>query len=155
MHSIQRPALPRPEHAFDAIPAAIQARRDIGSGPKRLYGALSSAQRMDTAPTYAEYAAWLGTGVRCIVRWVQQLAAAGLIEVRRRGQGLSNVMTVLGLVVRSAAAATPRVPSWPAASSWSGARNNPGKKFPDRQTVYRPPAPSAYLETRRGTLARR
>ena len=84
--------------AFDQIPAHIQRRDDLTSGAKRLYGLLTSVGRMRAEPDYRWLAAELAASVRSIVRWVRQLAAAGLIAVRRRGQGLRNIITVLALV---------------------------------------------------------
>jgi hypothetical protein len=96
-----RPAslcLERSPAAFDQIPAHIQRRGDLTSGAKRLYGLLCSVGRMHAQPDYRWLSRELAASVRSIVRWVQQLAAAGLIAVRRRGQGLSNLITVLALV---------------------------------------------------------
>jgi hypothetical protein len=91
--------------AFDQIPAAIQRRDDLTSGAKRLYGLLMSVQRMRAQPDYRWLARELAASVRSIVRWVQQLVAAGLIAVRRRGQGLANLFVVLALVTSGDAAA--------------------------------------------------
>ena len=96
-----RPAslcLERSPAAFDQIPAHIQRRDDLTSGAKRLYGLLASVQRMHAQPDYRWLATELAASVRSIVRWVQQLVGAGLIAVRRRGQGLTNLFVVLALV---------------------------------------------------------
>ena len=86
------------QDGFDQIPAHIQRRGDLTSGAKRLYGLLASVQRMHAQPDYRWLATELAASVRSIVRWVQQLVGAGLIAVRRRGQGLTNLFIVLALV---------------------------------------------------------
>jgi hypothetical protein len=94
---LTRPAAACPE-PFDAIPRSVQCRDDLTYGAKCLYGALSTAQRTRWQPTYADLADHLSASTRSVVRWVQQLVSAGLIAVRRRGQGLSNLFSVLALV---------------------------------------------------------
>lgn len=134
---------------FDGIPVVIQQRRDLGSGPKRLYGALCSAQRMGWSPSYVDLAERLGCSVRSIVRWVAQLVAAGLINARRRGQGLVNVLRVIGLVT-SGNADRPRAErtDWRSRQGYSSFNQ---KKSP-KNAIYRAPEPSEYLMTRRGAL---
>lgn len=90
------------QEPFDALPRAIQSRDDLTFGAKCLYGALASYQRLGLAPSYADLAFHLAASTRSIIRWVAQLVSAGLISCRRRGQGLTNIVTVLAL-----AAATP------------------------------------------------
>lgn len=137
---------------FDAIPVTIQQRRDLGSGPKRLYGALCSAQRMGWSPSYVDLAERLACSVRSIVRWVAQLVAAGLIAYRRRGQGLVNVLRVLALVTsgHDRAASTER-------TAWRGRQGDTSfnNKKRTQNGIYRAPEPSEYLMTSRGLLAKR
>lgn len=111
-HHTTRPAAAWQE-PYDAIPRSVQARTDLTFGAKCLYGALRTAQQTRWQPTYAELAAHLAASTRSIVRWVQQLATAGLIAVRRRGQGLSNLITLVGLVT-SGREIVPR----PAVTDW-------------------------------------
>lgn len=92
-----RPAAACPE-PYDAIPRSVQCRDDLTYGAKCLYGALRTAQQTQWRPSYADLAEHLSASTRSIVRWVQQLVAAGLIAVKRRGQGLSNLIRVLALV---------------------------------------------------------
>ena len=135
---------------FDAIPVTIQQRADLGSGPKRLYGALCSAQRMGWSPSYVDLAARLACSVRSIVRWVAQLVAAGLVACRRRGQGLVNVLAVLGLAVRS---------DRPADRETTASHARPGYlvKERNRSRIERagPREPGYYSQTRYGPLRRR
>lgn len=102
MHNVARPAAAwqAPQmgysgEAYDAIPRSVQGRDDLTYGAKCLYGALRTAQNTRKRPTYAELAKHVHGSVRSVVRWVQQLAKAGLIAVKRRGQGLPNLITVL------------------------------------------------------------
>lgn len=83
---------------YDAIPRSVQARDDLPYGAKCLYGALNSAANLGRHPSYQQLADHLGASVRSVIRWVARLVQAGLIAVRRRGQGLVNLFTVLGLV---------------------------------------------------------
>jgi hypothetical protein len=104
------PVSPARQDGFDQIPAHIQRRDDLTSGAKRLYGLLCSVQRMKVERDYRWLAAELAASVRSIVRWVQQLVAAGLVAVRRRGQGLTNLFVVLALGTSGMdTPATPRV----------------------------------------------
>src|SRR4051812_17899793 len=83
---------------YDQIPAFVQQRGALTSGAKRLYGLLQSVHRLKWEPDYRWLAVELAASVRSIIRWVRQLVAAGLIAVRRRGQGLTNLFVVLALV---------------------------------------------------------
>lgn len=108
-----RPAAALQEsRAFDAIPLSVQQHPDLTGNPKRLYAALASAQRMNWQPTYDDLAERLSCSTRSIIRWVARLAEVGLIVVRRRGQGLSNKITVIGLAVRSDRVLPPDAPAW-------------------------------------------
>jgi hypothetical protein len=80
------------------VPAVVQHRDDLTYGATCLYGALRSAQNQRLAPTYADLAEHCRASVRSVVRWIKQLVGAGLIAVRRRGQGRPNAITVLPLV---------------------------------------------------------
>jgi hypothetical protein len=116
------------QEPFDAIPLNVQRRHDLTGNPKRLYAALQSAQRMKWQPTYADLAERLSASVRSIIRWMARLVAAGLIAVRRRGQGQSNIITVLALGVRSDKLSQPTVPAWqPAPPSPFNKRTGPKK----------------------------
>lgn len=143
----------RAQEPFDAIPCSIQDRTDLIGNAKRLYAALCSAHRMGWQPTYHQLAERLGASERSVVRWVQRLTDAGLIAVRRRGQGLANIFTVLALV--TSGGDTVRQPALPL---WRGTTRSPSFKNEERRTgIYTriPQDASAYLETREGTLRRR
>lgn len=143
----QLPHCPEP---FDALPRSIQQRTDLVGNAKRLYAALCTAERTRWQPTYLDLARHLGASPRSIVRWVQQLVSAGLIAVRRRGQGLPNLFRVLGLVTSGTdTVAPPRVPPWPRPTF----NKETGRKKIRNSPI--PTAGSAYLETRRGVLSRR
>jgi hypothetical protein len=99
------------KEAFDMVPAAVQHRDDLTFGATCLYGALRSAQNQRLAPTYTELAEHCRASVRSVVRWIKQLVGAGLIAVRRRGQGRPNAITVLPLVTsEDAKTPAPTVP---------------------------------------------
>jgi hypothetical protein len=115
------PVPPVRQDGFDQIPAHVQRNPDLTSGAKRLYGLLQSVQRMHAQPDYRWLARELAASVRSIVRWVQQLVAAGLIAVRRRGQGLSNLIAVLALVTSGRETST--------APGVSGSQRRPDDSF--------------------------
>jgi hypothetical protein len=133
------PVPPVRQDGFDQIPAHVQRRDDLTSGAKRLYGLLQSVQRMRIERDYRWLAAELAASVRSIVRWVQQLVAAGLIAVRRRGQGLTNLFVVLALGTSGDASTTaPGVPgSQPLAraGTYNPVKNPTGGK--NRSTVHK------------------
>jgi hypothetical protein len=141
------PVPPARQDGFDQIPAHVQRRDDLTSGAKRLYGLLCSVQRMKIERDYRWLAAELAASVRSIVRWVQQLVAAGLVTVRRRGQGLTNLFVVLGLVTTGMdMTATPRVTGSqpPARANLSPKENTRRSGSPARK------APSDYARSPEG-----
>jgi hypothetical protein len=141
------------QEPFDAIPRSVQQRDDIVGNAKRLYAALCTAQRTQWQPTYVDLARHLSASARSIVRWVQQLADAGLISVRRRGQGLPNLFTVLALVTSGGATASrPAAPTWQRPASRL-LNKREGTKKPGYPAI--PTTGSAYLESRRGPIPRR
>jgi hypothetical protein len=137
--TIARPAAAclGPRVTFDAIPLAVQTRPDLGRGPKDLYGALNSAANLSQDWTQAELAERLVCSVRSVIRWAHQLTAAGLLEIRRRGQGLPNLYVLLGPVVRSRSdnRARPQLPTWqPSARSTATPQNRPRRNNRDTTT---------------------
>jgi hypothetical protein len=132
-YTVPRSAPPRPE-PYDAIPRSVQQRDDLTYGAKCLYGALRTADNTGWQPTYADLARHVSGSVRSVIRWVQQLVKAGLIVVRRRGQGLPNVFTVLALVT-SGGARAPR----PDVTQWQARPSSPKEatKKPERVTGYK------------------
>lgn len=152
MSSLQHGRSLRPE-PYDQLPRSVQQRDDLVGNAKRLYAALCSASRTGWRPTYADLAHYLAASTRSIVRWVQQLVDAGLIAVRRCGQGLPNLFTVLSLVTSGGATA-----SRPVAPTWQPRASSPFNKEAGRRNPGYSPIPthgSAYLESRRGPIQRR
>ena len=143
-------ACPEP---YDQLPRSVQQRDDLVGNAKRLYAALCSASRTGWRPTYADLAKYLAASTRSIVRWVQQLVDAGLIAVRRCGQGLPNLFTVLALVTSGGATMQkPAAPTWQPRAS-SPIRKEAGRRKPVYSQI--PRDASAYLESRRGPIQRR
>jgi hypothetical protein len=144
--------VPCPDHgirrapdSFDAIPASVQARTDLYPGAKRLYGLLRSVQNMNAEPSYADLAAALGASVRSIVTWMKQLVETGLITLWRRGLGLTNIATVVGMPIRSAADAIARRKVPHQDTRMEPHTKNGGKKM----GIYQPPSdPSAMFSGR-------
>lgn len=130
---------------YDAIPRSVQGRDDITFGAKCLYGALRTAQNTRRQLTYAELAEHIHASVRSIVRWVQQLVAAGLIAVKRRGQGLPNLFVLIGVTSGYAATATAGM------TAWQRPAPRLSKKAEERQGYTRDPERN-YRETREGLL---
>ncbi len=130
------------QEPYDAIPRTVQGRDDLTFGAKCLYGALRTAQNTKRSPTYAELAEHIQASVRSVVRWVQQLAGAGLIAVKRRGQGLPNLIVVLAGIVTSGSASVPP----PDVPAWQRSTSRPLKKAEERERYTG--SPTDYLATR-------
>jgi hypothetical protein len=150
----------RGQDPFDAIPAEIRSRDDIGIGPKLLYGLLNSAANLNETPTQVQLAGALKVSVRSVIRWTKDLVIVGLLSVQKRGQGLSQVYTLLGprvlrrdkwlRPVLTDGQGTPR-----RGQEADNKRTIKGQYF-RKQTVYRPPAnPQDYAMGRYGPLPSR
>ena len=112
------------QQGFTQIPNAILRRPDVTAGAKITYMALLSYawQKDSCFPGQDTLALDTGVGKRSVVRYLQELQAIGLLEIKRRGLGLTNVYIIkktLG-TSRSAKLALqempkkthPEVPNW-------------------------------------------
>lgn len=133
------------QEPYDAIPRAVQGRDDITFGAKCLYGALRTAQNTRRQMTYAELAEHIHASTRSIVRWVQQLVAAGLVAVKRRGQGLPNLFVLIGVTSGGAHLAAPGM------TTWQQPAPRPSKKAEEGSGYIRDPDRD-YFATREGDL---
>lgn len=77
--------------------AIIEARKDLRGNPKRLYALLVSLRRRKKPLSQVEMAKRLGASSRSVVRWCQELADVGLLQIHRLGQGRPNTYTLLGI----------------------------------------------------------
>lgn len=109
---------------FTQIPNAILRRPDVTSGAKITYMALLSYawQKDSCFPGQETLALDTGVGKRSVIRYLQELQGAGLLEIKRRGLGLTNVYVLKKIsgIPRSANLAHqempktthPEVPNW-------------------------------------------
>jgi hypothetical protein len=143
---------------FDAIPAEIRSRDDIGIGPKLLYGLLNSAANLNETPTQVQLAGALKVSVRSVIRWTKDLVIVGLLSVQKRGQGLSQVYTLLGpRVLRRDKWFRPAVTDGQDTTRSGQQQVRTGKEkrqySTTRNTPFRPPAnPQDYATGRYGPL---
>ena len=81
---------------FTQIPNAILRRPDVTPGAKLTYMALLSYawQKGSCFPGQDTLADDLGVSKRSVVTYLQQLQEAGLLHVKRRGLGQTNVYTI-------------------------------------------------------------
>jgi hypothetical protein len=81
---------------FTQIPNAVLCNPDIGPGAKVAYAVLLSYAWKDDFcyPGQARMAADMGGGERSVRRYMAELAEHGLIEVRHRGLGKTNLYIV-------------------------------------------------------------
>jgi len=83
----------RPFNLFNGaiIPYSLAARRDIGPGPKLLFGELAALMGRSgyCHPSVDHLAGRLGASADQITRWLRDLTRARLIKSRRRGPGSS------------------------------------------------------------------
>src|SRR3990167_10238048 len=88
---------------FTHIPNLVFARADLGPGAKLCYMALLSYawQQGQCFPGQERLAAAIGVSRQRASIYVEQLVAAGLVAVTRRGLGLTNVYRLLSLTVPS------------------------------------------------------
>jgi len=102
------------QQGFTQIPNAILRRPDVTSGAKITYMALLSYawQKDSCFPGQETLALDTGVGKRSVIRYLQELQAVGLLEIKRRGLGLTNVYVLKKIAgtSRSAKLALPEMP---------------------------------------------
>jgi len=100
---------------FTQIPNALLRRADVTAGAKITYMALLSyAWGKDRCfPGQETLANDVGAGRRSVIRYLQELQEVGLLEIKRRGLGLTNVYVLKKMAVtsRSAKMAHQEVPT--------------------------------------------
>ncbi len=99
---------------FTQIPNALLRRSDVTAGAKVTFMALLSYawQKDSCFPGQETLAHDIGAGKRSVIRYLQELQEAGLLEIKRRGLGLTNVYVLKKMVgaSRSANLALQEVP---------------------------------------------
>jgi len=82
---------------FAQIPNGILRNPDLTIGAKVTYGVLLSYawQKDSCFPGHDAMARDMGAGKRSVIMYLQQLQDAGLIRIQRRGQGKTNIYTIL------------------------------------------------------------
>lgn len=81
---------------FTQIPNLLLRRPDIAAGAKVVYMLLLSYawQDQQTYPGQDRLAADMGATERSVITHLKQLRDAGLISIRRRGRGQTNIYTI-------------------------------------------------------------
>jgi hypothetical protein len=96
---------------FTQIPNLVLRRSDLQPGAKLTYMVLLSyAWQEDHAyPGQDRLAADMGVSERSVITYLKQLQETGLVTIRRRGLGLTNVYVLHRLTPRSEKSALPEV----------------------------------------------
>jgi hypothetical protein len=96
---------------FTQIPNLVLRRADLQPGAKLTYMVLLSyAWQQDHAyPGQDRLAADMGVSERSVITYLKQLQETGLVTIRRRGLGLTNVYVLHRLTSRSEKSALPEV----------------------------------------------
>ena len=96
---------------FTQIPNLVLRRSDLQPGAKLTYMVLLSyAWQQDHAyPGQDRLAADMGVSERSVITYLKQLQETGLVTIRRRGLGLTNVYVLHRLTARSEKSALPEV----------------------------------------------
>ena len=78
---------------FTQVPNCVLKNLDLSAGAKLVYAMLLSYAWYNDAvyPGQDTMAKEMGAGKRSIVRFIAELEKIGYLEVKRRGQGLTNV----------------------------------------------------------------
>ena len=89
---------------FTQIPNLVLRRSDLQPGAKLTYMVLLSyAWQQDHAyPGQDRLAADMGVSERSVITYLKQLQETGLVTIRRRGLGLTNIYVLHRLTPRSA-----------------------------------------------------
>ena len=98
---------------FTQVPNHVLKSEKISPGAKLAYTMLLSyAWQNDFCfPGQERLAKDMGSGVRSVVRYIQELEQHDFIKVKRQGQGRSNLYE-LNLTAKGKRMAKPEVPKW-------------------------------------------
>ena len=84
------------QRGWTGVPNFIIESKEISVGAKLIYAMLLKyARELDECfPGQERLAKDMGNGERSVRRWLRELAKAGLINIKQRGQGRPNLYTV-------------------------------------------------------------
>ena len=84
------------QRGWTGVPNFILENKEISAGAKLTYAVLLKyARELDECfPGQDRLARDMGHGERSVRRWLKELEQAGLVSIRQRGQGRSNLYTV-------------------------------------------------------------
>ena len=84
------------QRGWTGVPNFILESKDLSPGAKLTYAMLLKyARELDECfPGQERLANDMGNGERSVRRWIQELEKVGLVTVKQRGQGRSNLYTV-------------------------------------------------------------
>jgi hypothetical protein len=145
---------PRPldPSSFDKSIAAVRLHPDLTLATRAVHAACVSLHNLGRLGdvTQREIAEWAQVGLRSVVRAMKQLAAAGFLLIRRRGQGLPNAYELVG--PGSAKRARLALPDGRTVQPWSPGIKNPGRRI-DRDTSHSGYDVAAYLAHEQATYS--
>lgn len=100
-------------NGFTQVPNHLLKSEKVSPGAKLAYAMLLSyAWQNDYCfPGQERLAKDMGSGVRSVVRYIQELEKNEFLKVKRQGQGRSNLYE-LNLTARGRRMAKPEVPKW-------------------------------------------
>src|SRR6476646_9268928 len=92
----QLSVLPSP-HGFVPLPHAVLLDHRLSRGARLLWGVLKrhARQRSTCWPGYASLCRDLAAHEDTVRRWMRELIARGLVRQQRRGQGRTNLYTLV------------------------------------------------------------
>lgn len=84
------------QRGWTGVPNFILETKKVSVGAKLVYAMLLKYARelQECFPGQQRLAADIGSSERSVRRWLQDLEAVGLIDIKRRGQGKPNLYTV-------------------------------------------------------------
>src|SRR3954470_10196268 len=95
---------PVTRQGFTQVPNFILTKQDISVGAKLAYAMLLKYAWGDDAcfPGQTKLAADMGSGERSVRRYLEELEATGLLEIKQRGLGKTNLYRLFLTVEKSA-----------------------------------------------------
>jgi biotin operon repressor len=137
---------------FDQIYACIARRRDVGPTAKLVYGRLTSqrnlARKGKSAPwTQEQIGEAIGASRHQVWRALEELKAAGLVQVIRYGLGQPNGYVLLGLPDEGRASGRPDGPQPDAGHAGTVARDSYRNPKNERKNRERPRSGHIYYGT--------
>lgn len=116
----QDPGCHHSKEAFDCLFACVARRRDISPTAKLVHATLVSQHRLSKSWTQTEIGERLGLSRHQVWRAIDELVAAGAVQVIRYGLGRPNGYILLGIAQEDLDGKAPRKGSRPAGHQYAG-----------------------------------